>query len=106
MYPGLYQAGTSNPVLIAESGGDVAGAIMLNIGIEKPDEGSVGCTVTANIYRNRGIATTMVQIATRQLQKAGLKKATLGYTYTYILNLYGRSGYKVSMEYFMAKKKL
>ncbi|MPM46746.1 hypothetical protein SDC9_93452 [bioreactor metagenome] len=79
---------------------------MLDVGTNIPDEGSVGCTITVPEYRNKGIASTMVRIATKQLKKNNLKKAFLEYTYTYILNIYGRSGYKVCMEYFMAKKLL
>lgn len=102
----LYTKNTQTPVLIAEKNNEIVGAIMLNIGADIPDEGNVGCTVTVPKYQNKGIASTMVMIATRQLKNNNLKKASLGYTYTYILNIYGRSGYKVCMEYFMAKKLL
>ena len=98
-----YHEGTIRPILIAITDGEVAGAVLLYVGSTE-DMGSVGAVATAHKYRNRGIATNMVLIGTRHLKDVGLSRATLGYTYTQIVHMYGRAGYKVSQEYFMGEK--
>ncbi len=100
----LYNESTNTPVLIAEKDGEVQGAIIVSIETDGKGIGSVGCTATAPRYRNKGIATNLVKLSTGYLKQIGLDKAWLGYTYTDILGLYGRAGYKVSMEYFMGEK--
>ena len=56
-----------------------------------------------NIYL-KGIVTNMIKLGTKHLKDLGLRKAFLSYTYTDIINMYGRAGYKVSMEYYMGEK--
>ena len=99
-----YYKETQMPVLIAVKDNEVLGTLIVSIEAEGKDIGSVGCTATAIKYRNKGIATNLVRLGTKYLKDIGLYKACLGYTYTQILNMYGRVGYKISMEYFMGEK--
>lgn len=101
---GLYEKGTNTPVLIAEKDNEILGVIIVCIEIEGKDTGSVGCTATTHKHRNKGIATNMVMLGTKYLKDIGLSRAVLGYTYTDIVNMYGKAGYKVTMEYFMGEK--
>lgn len=101
---GLYGNDAGRLVLIAEKDNEVLGALIVCIENEGENIGSVGCVATAPKYRNRGVATTMVTLGTKYLKELGLRKAFIGYTYTDILNMYGKSGYKVSEEYFMGEK--
>lgn len=101
----FYQKQTQRPIVIAEQNGIVLGAILLYIS-DTDNMGSVGATATAPPYRNQGIATNLVKTGTRYLKDLGLKRACLGYTYTQIVPMYGRAGYHISVEYFMAEKKL
>ncbi len=100
----LYEKGTNTSVLIAEKDNEIFGTLMVSIETEGKDMGSVGCTTTVRKYRNKGIATNLVTLGTKYLKDIGLSKAVLGFTYTHILNMYGRAGYKVSMEYYMGEK--
>lgn len=100
----LYEKCTNTSVLIAEKNNEVLGTIMVSIETEGKDVGSVGCTTTIHKCRNKGIATNMIKLGTKHLKDIGLSKATLGYTYTDILKMYARAGYKVSMEYYMGEK--
>lgn len=93
-------------VLIAETDGLVAGTLMVCFETEQPGLGSVGCTVTRPAYRNRGIATELVRLGTGEFREKRIPRAYLGYTYTEIIPMYARSGYAVSMRYFMGVKKL
>jgi predicted acetyltransferase len=65
------------------------GALIVSIEKECKSMGSVGCTATVHKYRNKGIATNMILLGTKYLKDIGLRKAFLGYTYTYIINMYG-----------------
>lgn len=102
----LYKAESDSKVLIATCDGQVCGTLMVDNGTEAPGVGSVGCTVTRKEYQGRGIATMMVKLGTRYLKEQGLNKAYLGYTYTGIVPMYGKSGYRISMKYFMGKKRI
>ena len=84
--------------------GEIAGALHVCREIEGKGVGSVGCTVTMRRHQGKGIATAMVRLGTRHLKDTGLSQAFLGYTYTDIVGMYGRAGYRVCMEYFMAEK--
>lgn len=101
----FYQKDTQRPIVIAEKNGEVLGAILLYIDHGK-SMGSVGATATARPYRNQGVATNMVKVGTKYLKDLGLKRACLGYTYTQIVKMYGKAGYRVSVEYFMGEKDL
>lgn len=98
----LYEKGKNTAVLIAEKDNEVFGTLMVSIETEGKDMGSVGCTTTVHKYRNKGIATNMVKMGTKYLKDIGLSKAVLGYAY--IVNMYSRAGYKISMEYYMGEK--
>ena len=103
--PVHYAAGTVSPVLIAVRDGQVLGALIVSLEVEGEGLGSVGCTATRPEAQGQGIATRMVQAGTQYLKDQGMKKAFLGYTYTDILRMYGRAGYTVCQEYFMAEKR-
>lgn len=98
--------GSSQRVLIAEDGDLVCGALIVSAETEQKGVGSVGCTATREDRQGRGIATTMVKLGTKYLYDLGLPTAFLGYTYTGIIPMYGRAGYKVCMKYMMAVKAL
>lgn len=101
----FYRSGTQRPIVIAEKGQEVLGAILLYIS-DTGEMGSVGATATAPPYRCQGIATNLVKLGTRYLKDLGLPRACLGYTYTQIVPMYERAGYHVCMEYFMGEKEL
>lgn len=101
-----YEEGNDQRILIAELGDVVCGALIVSVETEGKGLGSVGCTATATAYQGRGIASTMVMLGTHYLKQCGMERAFLGYTYTDILRMYGRSGYEVCMEYMMAEKEL
>ena len=102
----LYEPGGKISVLVAEAGEEICGTLMVAQDTEGEGLGSVGCTATMHKHREKGIAGTLVKLGTKHLKEIGLKKAFLGYTYTYILNIYRRAGYEVCMEYFMGEKPL
>ncbi|MDR0294215.1 MAG: GNAT family N-acetyltransferase [Oscillospiraceae bacterium] len=100
----VYEKGANPLVLIAEKDNEVLGALMVDIETGNTDTGSIGCTATACQHRNKGIATNMVILGTKYLKDIGLSKVYLSYTYTDIVSMYGRAGYKVCMEYYMGEK--
>ena len=101
-----YEAGGRDHVLIAENGeGLICGALLVCESEEAEGLGSVGCTSTRASFAGRGIATNMVKVGTMFLKEAGMTHGYLGYTYTDIIPMYGRAGYRVSMKYFMGEKK-
>lgn len=102
----LYDGAGPERVLLAACGGTVCGALMVGCETEAKGMGSVGCTVTAQEYRGRGIATRMVRLGTGYLKDQGLARGFLGYTYTDIVPMYARSGYQICQKYLMGKKKL
>lgn len=105
--PDLYKGEGRDRVLIAENGeGLICGALLVTAGGEAPGLGSVGCTSTRASFGGRGIATNMVKAGTMYLKEQGMTNGYLGYTYTDIIPMYARAGYKVSMKYFMGEKKL
>ncbi len=109
----LYTKKNSERILIAANGLDekgiaieVCGVLLVDIKGELPASGCVGCTSVKPSWTGKGIASNMVRLGTKALKEAGLLKAYLTYTYTDIVHMYGRSGYQVSMRYFMGKKAL
>ncbi|MCL1862225.1 MAG: GNAT family N-acetyltransferase [Defluviitaleaceae bacterium] len=101
-----YYADTKALILIAEKDDEIVGTLQVSIEIEGKGIGCVGCTTTKPSCQGQGIATTMVQLGTKHLKDVGLPTAFLGYTYTSIVKMYEKSGYKTSAEYFMASKVL
>jgi ribosomal protein S18 acetylase RimI-like enzyme len=104
----LYENDSDTRVLVAETDGEIAGVLMVALETEGKVKGmgSVACTATVHKHRNKGIATTMVQLGTKHLKELGLDRAYLEYTYTDIVNMYGKAGYKVTMQYFMGEKSI
>ncbi len=100
----MYGVQSGERVLIAVRDEKICAALM--VGIETEDTGSLGCTVTREEYRRRGMATNMVKLATGYLKSEGFKKGFLAYTYTDLIPMYSKSGYKVIAKYFMGEKKL
>ena len=102
----LYSGEGSQRVLVAEDGDLICGTLIVSAETEAPGVGSVGCTATRADRQGRGIATTMVKLGTKYLHDIGLPTAFLGYTYTDIVNMYGRAGYAICRKYMMAVKPL
>lgn len=100
----LYEEKNQSFVLVAQIDKKIAGTLIISAETEGKGIGSVGCTATSPQYRKRGIAANMVILGTRYLKEIGLNKAWLGYTYTDIVKLYNKAGYKICMEYFMGEK--
>ena len=102
--PAFYQSNGKTSVLMAEQNNEIVGVLQVAKNVEADGVGSVGCTVTSEKHQGKGIATTLVKLGTKHLKESGLEKGFLGYTYTAIVHMYGRSGYEISMEYFMGQK--
>ena len=102
----LYDEASRSKVLIATSGQEVCGALIVNRETEAKGLGSVGCTVVAPDYRGRHIAVHLTQIGTQHLKSLGLRDGYLGYTYSGLDKLYGYAGYKICIYYAMAEKTL
>lgn len=100
----LYNQGAGERVLLAENGEEICGAVLVDFSGEIPGMGRLSCTSVRPAYARRGIATDMVRIGTAMLKEAGMRSSFIGYTYTGIVPLYARSGYHISMKYFMGKK--
>jgi len=100
----LYDADSTTRVLIAEKCGEIIATVMVNIEVEREDLGSLACTATMRAHRGKGIATNLVSLGTKHMKSLGLSEAFLSYTYTEIVGMYGRVGYKIYMEYFMGEK--
>ncbi len=102
----LYDENSNQRVLIAVSGNEVVGTLIVCIETEGKDIGSVGCTTVKHSYRGRHIGVNIVMIGTKYLKDIGLKYACLGYTYTGLDHMYGYSGYKITTYYMMAEKNI
>ena len=92
--------------MIAVSGEEVVGTLI--VGVESKEErlGSVGCTTVRHSCRGKHVAVNLVTIGTGCLKDAGLKEAYLSYTYTGLDHLYGYAGYKVCIYFMMAEKEI
>lgn len=103
----LYQGGAGREnALLAVCGNEVAGAIIAGVDSEPDGLGSIGCTCVRHAFRGRGIASSLACQATLHLKKKGLRESWLSYTYTGLDKMYGRAGYRISVYYMMAEKKL
>lgn len=102
----LYESSSRERVLVADTGDEIAGVLIVSLETEAKGFGSVGCTAVAPTHQNRHIATAMVQLGTKHLKAQGLRNGFLGYTYSGLDRLYGRAGYRICTYYFMAEKKL
>ena len=100
----LYSDKSGSRVLIALSGGIVAGALI--VGREYDDIGSIGCVAVRPDFRGRHIAVDLAKLGTRRLKETGMHEAFLSYTYSGLDKMYGYAGYKICVYYMMAKKRL
>lgn len=103
---GLYGGNPGARVLIAVSGEEVVGTLIVGLESEAERLGSVGCTTVRHSCRGRHIAVNLVTIGTGYLKKGGMQEAYLGYTYTGLDHLYGYAGYKICIYYMMAGKEM
>lgn len=103
---GLYDENSSHRVLIATVCDEVAGTLIVGADNEPSGLGSVGCTAVRPKFRGNHIAVNLVTLGTKYLRNIGMKEAYLSYTYSGLDKLYGYSGYKISVYYMMARKKL
>lgn len=102
----LYDKNNDSRVLIAVSGGEVAGSLIVGVEEEAEQLGSIGCTAVRQAYRGKHIAVNLVTLGTKYLKDTGTREAYLSYTYTGLDHLYGYAGYKICIYYMMAVKKL
>jgi GNAT superfamily N-acetyltransferase len=102
----LYTQDSNTSVLIAEKDNKVLGTLIVSIDAGYEGMGSLACIATVPVQRGKGIAANMMMLGTRYLKDMGLIKSHLSYTYTDIVNIYHRAGYKICMEYFMGEKQL
>lgn len=102
----LYDGNPDARVLIAVSGEEVVGTLI--VGVESREErlGSVGCTTVRSSCRGKHVAVHLVTIGTGCLRDIGMEEAYLSYTYTGLDHLYGYAGYEVCVYFMMAEKNL
>lgn len=98
----LYQQGAR--VLVADSGNEVAGALIVGAEDAEKGIGSVGCVAVREGWRGRHIAVNLVMAGTGHLKKSGFKEAYLSYTYSGLDHMYGYAGYKICVYFMMATK--
>lgn len=112
LYNGEYGTGDCSAdekrslVLVAEDCDRIAGTLIVSLGEEGVGVGSVGCTAVAHEYRGRQIGVNLVRVGTGMLSCAGMSLGFLGYTYSGLDRMYGYSGYRIRVFWFMAKKAL
>lgn len=104
--PWFYEQGGAERMLIAVSGSEVVGALIVSLGVEGNGLGSIGCTSVRKAHRGRHVATNLVTLATAYLKESGMSEAYLGYTYSGLDQLYGAAGYRICVYYMMARKAL
>lgn len=102
----MYHDANNERVLVAEKNGRIIGCIIVSAEVEAKQLGNVGCTCVRFAETHQGIGSNMVILGTRYLYDIGLKKASLGYTYSGLDKMYGNAGYEISCYYMMAKKDL
>ncbi len=102
----LYIESSNRRVLIAVKDGEVIGTLIVCVGIEEKNLGSVGCTTVMRKHQGKHVAVNLVILGTKYLKELDLKEAYLGYTYSGLDHLYGYAGYKICVYYMMAKKNL
>ncbi|MDE7324757.1 MAG: GNAT family N-acetyltransferase [Lachnospiraceae bacterium] len=100
----LYQEGKGVGVLIAVSGNEVIGALIIGTEDAEKGLGSVGCVAVREGWRGRHIAVNLVTVGTKHLKKNGFLKAYLSYTYSGLDHMYGYAGYKICVYFMMAEK--
>lgn len=97
----LYLPENNERVLIAISGEEVVGTLIVSAGSEP---GTVGCTAVHPGHRGKHIAVDLVTLGTKHLRDAGCQEAYLSYTYSGLDKMYGHAGYRISIYYMMAEK--
>lgn len=102
----LYDPKGEERVLIAHKGQEVCGALLVGPEPSAPFLGSIGCTTVKRAFQGQHIATNLVLLGTGALKDMGMKQAYLSYTYTGLDRLYGTAGYRISVFFMMAKKRL
>lgn len=104
--PCLYREDSKKRAMVACRSNRVVGAVIVGLNTEGEAVGSIGCTAVCHEMRGKHIAAAMIGEATAYLQKAGMREAFVGYTYSGLEKLYGYGGYAISGYYMMAKKQL
>ena len=102
----LYKENSNQKVLVAVKNNRIVGLLIVSIETEGKDLGNVGCTCVSYKETHQKIGTYLVRIGTKYLKDIGLKKASLGFTYSGLDVLYGSAGYEISCYYMMGRKKL
>lgn len=101
----MYTKDGQEKVLVAVKDEKIVGALIVSLGTDGKDLGSVGCTSVAVKEWKKGIATTMVKLGTKYLRDKGVPTAFLSYTYSGLDKMYGTAGYEIFVYYFMGEKK-
>ena len=99
-----YRDGSKERILIAEKDNEVMGTLAVLVESAQTGMGSLGLTATPRKHRNKGIATTLVTLATRHLKDIGMERVHGSYTYSDLISMYSRTGLSVCMDYFMGEK--
>jgi len=99
-----YKEASRERVLIAEKDGEVVGTLAVFIESAQAGMGSLAFTATPRRHRNKGIATTLVALASRYVKDIGMEGVHGSYTYSGLIGMYSRAGLDVCMDYFMGEK--
>ncbi len=102
----LYTPQNGTRVLAAVSDGEIVGTLLVGTEDTAGRTGSLSCTAVKHAFRGKHIAVNLVTVGTRYLKNSGMEEAYLGYTYSGLDHLYGYAGYKISVYYMMAVKRL
>lgn len=94
--------GTNECILVAETGGEIVGNLLISTYSEP---GTIGCVTVSPKARGKKIGSRMSIAATSYIKEKGIKRAFLSYTYSGLDKMYGAAGYKICVYYFMAQKK-
>lgn len=101
-----YFKGNDSIILCAKTkDGEFAGALIVSTHDEEEKIGSIGCMAVSPKFRHQGIATVLSIVGTNYLKSIGLKKSFLSFTHSGLERIYEKTGYKISIMYFMATKK-
>lgn len=100
--------GRARDVLLARRSGsaEILGVCLVESQDQRWDQrlpqpvGAPGCFLTAEAARNRGIGMALAALATETLQARGCRTSFIGWTW--LVDWYGKLGYKIWQEYIMS----
>ena len=100
--------GRARDVLLARRTGsaEILGACLVDDPVQRWAQrlcqpvGAPGCFLTGQVVRDRGIGMALVALATETLQARGCRTSFIGWTW--LVDWYGKLGYKIWQEYIMS----